>query len=181
VRLGGNSVRATLAGAAVLLGVASTPAAAAVPKCTAAHLKPWAGGQTGTAGGNIAEFGFVNKGVRVCSLKGFPKLQMLDAAGQPIATTDTPNKGAGAPDYPPKLVVLPPRKRAYFLVNYPVFTGTGSTSCPTATKLALTPPGSSSALVLGGSGAAIQPFAGNDTSLGCGLVYVSAVSAKPGL
>jgi hypothetical protein len=166
---------------AASLVLAPTGEASGVPKCAASHLKAWAGGQSGTAGGNVAEFAFVNKGASACSLIGYPKLQMLSSAGAQISTTDHSGAGAGTVSPPRKLVVIKPGKRAYFFVSYYVYTGTGSATCPTAAELALTPPGSSTAVTLSGSGAAIQPFAGSDTSVGCGVVYVTALSAKPTL
>jgi hypothetical protein len=136
------------------------------------------GSTTGNLGTVLAEFAFVNASSQKCSLIGYPKLQMLNAAGQPISTTDEDSPVSAYPEITRKLVVLAKGKRAYFGVFYPDHTGSGNMGCPTASALQLTPPGSTQAVTLRGAGAAITPYAGSDTHLGCGLVQPTLVSAK---
>lgn len=85
------SVLVVALGAATLaLGSGATAAAtASVPRCSPTQLKAWAGPTTGTAGGQQDEFAFVNASAHACSLIGYPKLQMLNAAGKTLPTTDT--------------------------------------------------------------------------------------------
>jgi hypothetical protein len=125
----------------------------------------------------LTEFAFVNTGTKTCSLIGYPKLQMLNSAGGDIATTDE-HAPPGFDGIKRKLVVIAPGKRAYFGAAYPDFTGAGNKVCPTSTELALTPPGSTAPVTLAGSAAAITPFAGSNTQIGCGIVQMTYVSAK---
>jgi hypothetical protein len=162
----------------VALGTTTGSAAASVPRCTAAHLKAWAGPVQGNLGTDLAEFAFINTSSKKCSLIGYPKVQMLNGAGQQIATTDRDSPVSAFPDITRKLVVLAKGKRAYFGVFYPDHTGSGTMVCPPAATLELTPPGSTQAVTLRGSGAAITPYAGSDAALGCGLVQPTLVSAK---
>jgi hypothetical protein len=57
-------------------------------------------------------------------------------------------------------------------------TGTGDMVCPTAAALELTPPGSTQFVTLHGAGARIAPYAGSDTRAGCGIVRLTALTAK---
>jgi len=167
-----------LASALALMLLAPGSAAASVPRCTAAHLKAWAGLLQGNLGTDLAEFAFINTSSKECSLIGYPKLQMVSRTGQQIKTTDRDSPPSAFPEITRRLVVLAKGERAYFGVFYPDHTGSGTRVCPTAATLELTPPGSTQAVVLRGSGAAITPYAGSDTALGCGLVQPTLVSAK---
>jgi hypothetical protein len=167
-----------LVSALALVLLAPEPAAASVPRCAAAHLKAWAGPVQGNLGTDLAEFAFINTNSKECSLIGYPKLRMVNRAGQQIATADRNSPLSAFPEIRRKLVVLAKGKRAYFGVFYPDHTGSGTRVCPTAARLELTPPGSARAVTLRGSGAAITPYAGSDTALGCGLVQPTLVSAK---
>jgi hypothetical protein len=132
----------------------------------------------GNLGTDLAEFAFINTSSKECSLIGYPKLQMVSRAGQPIATTDRNSPVSAFPEITRKPVLLGKGKRAYFGVFYPDHTGSGTRVCPTAAMLELTPPGSTQAVTVRGSAAAITPYAGSDTALGCGLVQPTLVSAK---
>jgi len=167
-----------LASALTLMLLASGSAVASVPRCSAAHLKAWAGPVQGNMGTDLAEFAFINTSSKECSLVGYPRLQMVNGAGQRIATTDRDSPVSAFPEITRKAVVLAKGKRAYFGVFYPDHTGSGTIVCPTAAALELTPPGSTQAVTLRGSGAAITPYAGSNTALGCGLVQPTLVSAK---
>ena len=161
------------------LGLASVSSSArsGVPTCSAAELGAWGGPSSGAAGTILTEFAFVNTGTRKCSLIGYPRLQMENSAGGDISTTDE-HAPAGFDGIRRKLVIIAPGKRAYFGAAYPDSTGAGNKVCPTSTQLALTPPGASAPVTLAGSAAAITPFAGSRTGIGCGIVQLTLVSAK---
>ncbi|MGD0197076.1 MAG: DUF4232 domain-containing protein [Solirubrobacteraceae bacterium] len=168
-----------LALVAVPLGaVAPRSIAASVPRCQATQLAAWAGPTQGNLGTDLAEFAFVNMSSRECSLIGYPKLQMLNVSGRPLSTTDQSSPVSAFPEITRRLVVLAKGARAYFGVFYPDYTGSGTAPCPTAASLEFTPPGSTRAVTLHGSGAAITPYAGSDRRLGCGLVRPTLLSAK---
>jgi hypothetical protein len=167
-----------LSSALALMLLVPGSAVASVPRCTPAQLKAWAGPVQGNLGTDLAEFAFINTSSKECSLIGYPKLQMVSRAGQQIRTTDRESPVSAFPEITRRPVVLAKGKRAYFGVFYPDHTGSGTRICPTAAALELTPPGSTQAVTLRGPGAAITPYAGSDTALGCGLVQPTLVSAK---
>ena len=166
-----------LAALILAAGAATAATAVYVPTCKASSLSAWGGPTQGAAGTLLTEFAFVNKGASECSLIGYPKLQMLDAAGRPISTTDR-HAFQGFDGIERRVVILAPGERAYFGAAYPDFTGAGQRKCPTAAALVLTAPGASQPVELRGPTAAITPYAGSDVKLRCGLVQMTYVTAK---
>jgi len=146
----------------------------AVPRCTASHLRAWAGTTTGAAGHLLAELAFVNRGHARCSLSGYPRVQMLDAAGRPIRTADE-DASPGALGIERRTVVLAPGQRAYFGVHFANKTGFGSLVCPTASRLRLMLPGRRESVVLSGPGARIAPY-GGAAGHACGALQVTPVT-----
>ncbi len=186
--LKGQAVMATIACAVALvpamgLAVAVSPASAArvaarksVPRCATASLRVWVGRTTGAAGSRAAEFGFTNDSNGTCSLYGYPRVQMLTKSGKNLSTTD--EKASGAFGIQEKTVGLAPGKTAYFGVLYPSETGYANLTCPTSATLKFTPPQNTATIVLHGSPAHIAPYGGTTEHLHCGIVRVTAVTAK---
>jgi hypothetical protein len=170
------------------LAVAVSPASATrggaaerVPRCATNSLRVWVGitrvsidPTTGAAGSRAAEFGLINGSSRTCSLYGYPRVQMLTKSGN-LSTTD--EKASGAFGIQEKTVILAPGKTAYFGVLYHSQTGYALT-CPTSAALRFTPPQDTRTVALLGSAAQIEPYGGTTEHLHCGIVRVTAVTAK---
>jgi hypothetical protein len=123
-----------------------------------------------------AEFGFTNRGAKSCSLRGYPRVQMLTDSGKLLATFDQAAPGAFGIDV--KTILLAPGATAYFGVMYADGTGYAKLTCPTSAALKFTPPQTTATVTLRGPGARIQPFGGTIQHLKCGIVRVTAVTAK---
>lgn len=179
-RLGARSpllLAAACLGASVLLAPASAPAGAArVPACAAAALSPVYVNTSAGAGSRDGEYGFENHGRSACALRGYPTVQLRASSGAALPTSE--NHAEGAYGITVKEVDLARGKVAYFGIHYAAQTGYGTLHCPTSSALALTPPGLTAALVVRGSGGQLQPYGGSTVHLHCGVLDVSALSAK---
>jgi hypothetical protein len=166
-------------GIAVAVSPASAARAAAtasVPRCATASLRVWVGRDTGAAGSRTAEFGFTNDSSRTCSFYGYPRVQMLTTSGKNLSTTD--EKAPGAFGIQEKTVILAQDKTAYFGVLYGSATGYANLICPTSAALKFTLPQNTATVTLHGSRAQIAPYGGTTEHLHCGIVRVTAVTAK---
>ncbi len=171
--------RAAVVAAAVTLAVVLATSArggGSVAFCSAGQLAPVYVNSTGAAGSIDGQYGFRNRGSQRCELTGFPRVQMLKASGRPLSTTE--RLATGAYGIMVKPVFIAPAAVAYFGIHYASATGYGRRTCPTSAALTLTPPGGTIGLVLHGKGARIQPFGGTIPRLRCGIVDVSALTAK---
>lgn len=149
--------------------------ASAVPSCSGSELSVKAVSLRATAGHLTSEFAFVNTGHEACMLVGFPRLQMLNAAGRAIATTDRKSApGAVIAGVRARPVVLPHGKHALFAVEYADSTGFQNLVCPTAAQLRITPPLLRRRIILKGRGAHIAPYGGGRGSR-CGLLIATPV------
>jgi len=153
---------------------AATPAS--VPRCAPSALAVLSGRSTGAVGTIAAEFGFTNHSAKTCSLHGYPGVQMLTKSGKNLSTTD--EKAPGAFSIEEKAVVLAPGKTAYFGVLYADQTGYAKLTCPTSAALKFTPPQDTRTVTLHGSHAQIAPYGGSTGHTHCGIVRVTAVTAK---
>jgi len=156
--------------------VARAATTARVPRCATVSLRVWVGITTTAMGTVAAEFGFTNHSTKTCSLYGYPRVQMLKKSGKNLSTTD--EKAPGAFGIQKKKVVLAPGKTAYFGVVYHNQTGYAKLTCPTSAALQLTPPQDVRAVTLYGSVAQIAPYGGTTEHLHCGIVRVTAVTAR---
>ncbi len=156
--------------------VARVRAPASVPRCVASALAVWSGRTTGAAGTLAAEFGFTNHSAKTCSLYGYPHVQMLTKTGKNLSTTD--QTAPGAFSIKEKAVSLAPGETAYFGVLYADETGYPNLTCPTSAALKFTPPQTTRTVTLYGSHARIAPFGGSTEHPHCGVVRVTAVTAK---
>jgi hypothetical protein len=123
-----------------------------------------------------AEFGFTNHSAKTCSLYGYPGVQMLMKSGKNLSTTD--EKASGAFGIQEKTVVLASGKTAYFGVLYADQTGYAKLTCPTSAALQFTPPQDTAKVTVYGSPTQIAPYGGSTEHLHCGIVRVTAVTAK---
>lgn len=145
----GRSPRFRL-GAAVLLAAALAAVAATAPasaasaaKCRTSQLSAKLGQSSGAAGTIVFAVILRSKG-ETCTLKGFAKLRLLDAAG--ALPTKVRHRGLAILNQPVKRVTLGPGKRATILISYEDVPVGNETSCPTGTALAVTPPHDSGVL-----------------------------------
>ena len=169
-------VGAWLPGSIVSAGASLRAVAASSPRCALRALAAWGGPSTGAAGSIAGEFGFTNRSTRTCSLFGFPRINMLDASGGNISTLD--RTAPGAFGIAAKTVVLAPGATAYFGVEYASQTGFATLRCPKSVALRITPPQVAGSLTLRAPAARIAPYGGTTKQLECGIVHVSAVTAK---
>ena len=101
---------------------------------------------------------------------------MLTKNGKNLSTTD--QTAPGAFSIKEKTVVLAPGETAYFGVLYADQTGYPNVTCPTSAALNFTPPQITRTVTLHGSHAQITPYGGSTEHLHCGIVRVTAVTAK---
>lgn len=151
-------------------------AAAGSPLCSAGQLSLVFVDSTGAAGSTDVEYGFRNRAAHACVLEGYPVVRMLKASGASLSTTEVHTPGAWG--ITPKPVDLAHGKIAYFGIHFADATGYGRLQCPVSGALELTAPGTSTGHVLHGRGGRIRPFGGTTVHLRCGVVRVSAVTAK---
>lgn len=112
---------------------------------------PCGEGQLTAAGGRgpwqaMNQYGHVivlrNVSDSACSLRGYPGLRLVDAAGHPIGKDAARGGGYVYPDPGPTTVVLAARTGiASFTFGGPAMTGGGQTPCPTSAAALVYPPG----------------------------------------
>ncbi len=108
-----------------------------------------------------------NTGSTSCTLDGFPGLSVVSADGSDVPGTVQPGGPLRFESVAPSLVTVAPGAAGYVNIGLPDTPGAGQTSCPTASSLAVTPPGLASALTVP---VQLQVCAG-------GTIHVSAVFA----
>jgi hypothetical protein len=161
---------------AVALTGAAAKASATTPLCSAHQLSAVYVDASGAAGSVDVEYGFENTSTHRCEISGYPGVQMLKASGQKLATDE--QLATGAYGITVKPVLLAHKAVAYFGVHYAAQTGYGNLKCPTSVAVKLSPPGTSVGLLLHGQGGKIQAYGGSIPHLQCGILHVSALSAK---
>ena len=156
--------------------VANASSIAIVPTCHSSQLRVEQG-LVGAAMGHIGitAAGFRNISKTVCTLKGFPALQMLDAQGRRIATHMMHGASASVPFIAMRVVVLRPGGVAKFDLGYANQTGYGSANCPTSAAVTVTPPNNLNPI---NARWHLQPYGGSTIAkLRCGEITVSPVYA----
>ena len=125
----------------------------------------------------ITGAGFKNISTITCTLKGYPVLQMFDAAGHPIPTHVIRGTSYTVQSIPEKAVILAPGTEAMFDLGYSNGTGYGTASCPTSAQVEITPPSAGWSIKVSWQ---IQPYGGDSIpQLRCGEITVSPVYAAP--
>ncbi|MDT4952720.1 MAG: hypothetical protein QOJ02_858 [Acidobacteriota bacterium] len=120
-------------------------------------------------GARAVDFAFKNTSNTPCTLKGYPRVQLLDRSGRPARHGLAVNNADLAGEQPgqtPQLVTLAPGKTAWFLFHYNNG-GAGHIGkpCPTYPKMQITAPGTKRAFIL------------RDSIQSCREVEVSAVQS----
>lgn len=108
-----------------------------------------------------------------CTLRGYPRLQMLNAAGAPITTRLHVGADYIVPPIPVQTVTLAPGGAAGFLVGYESATGFQSLTCPTSSTISIYPPHDTTALRVHWH---LAPYGGSVTALRCGILTVSPIA-----
>ena len=170
------AITVTIACAVAVVPVVGRAAAGTVPRCAATSLAIWVGPTTGAMGSNAAEFGFTNNSASICSLHGYPFIQMLKKSGAKLSTSEA--KAQGSFKIQDKTVVLLPGETSYFGVVYASQTGYANLTCPASAALKFTPPQAAGSITLHGSHAQIKPYGGTTEHLKCGIIHVTPVTAK---
>lgn len=118
-------------------------------------------------GARMAAYAFTNTSTRLCTLKGYPRFEVLNASGRIVIRGRA--AAAGDAEQRPNLIALEPGKTATFFVTYNAGgAGRVGKPCPTYPKVRITAPGNKRGLVLR---KAIQL---------CGEVEVSPVGPSSG-
>jgi hypothetical protein len=136
-------------------------------------------GQDGAALGHvgIGASAFQNISATACTLQGYPKMQMIDAAGSAIPTHVINGTSYTVVSRPDDLVVLAPGAQALFDIGFSSKTGYGTAVCPTSAQIEITPPGSDKSITVPWK---LQPYGGPTIAkLRCGEITVSPVFAAP--
>jgi hypothetical protein len=121
-------------------------------------------------GHNTIDYAFKNKSATPCTIKGYPRFELLDKSGavrphgRAINSQQLPGEEA---KQPPRLVTIEPGKEAGFRVYYNSG-GAGHIGkpCPVSRKVRITPPGTT------------RPFILSESIKSCGEVQVSAVRSE---
>ena len=100
-------------------------------------------GSEGAAGTNEVTFSLRNTSGSACLMKGFPGAQLLSSTGAQLPTHVVPGGSYPFTNFAAAQVTLAPGQSAYFNVGYSDVPHAGESTCPTATQVAITPPGAS--------------------------------------
>ena len=149
-----------------------------VQRCVSTQLAV-ALGHGGVAMGHIGQVvSFENVSTKTCTLKGYPGVEMLDAAGHPIRTEVTDGPSYTVASLPERAVTLTPGSKASFDLGYSDATGYGTAVCPTSAQVKITPPNASQPITVSWR---IQPYGGSTIAqLQCGQIAVSPVYSGSG-
>jgi hypothetical protein len=151
-----------------------SPSHEALPRiCHSAQLtvrRGFMGVATGSVGAHVV---FTNVSESRCSLEGYPKLQMLDAAGRHIPTVLHKGSFMTVPQMRVRPVSLAPGASASFYIGFEDATGYGDAQCPTSTRIQVTPPENTKPMTIAWR---LQPYGGSTIAkLRCGEITVSPV------
>jgi hypothetical protein len=130
------SAGALLAAVSAFAGPLAPTAGASI--CQAGQLHGKVGSSSGAAG-TITLAVVLRNGGAACTLKGFAGLRLRDANGK--LPTHVEHGGLAFLNTAPKLVALAHNGKATILIAYSDVPTGNETSCPTATKLIVRPPG----------------------------------------
>jgi hypothetical protein len=148
-----------------------------IPRCLTGQLRVTPGTSEGALGHIGVVVRFTNHSRSTCELYGYPGLQMLDAAGKALPTSVQRGIAYTVPKVPERAVKLPPGGRASFDLGYSDSTGYGNETCPSSTRVEITPPNDFKPLTIAWR---IAPYGGDIPHLKCGEITVSPVFAGAG-
>ncbi|HEY3062970.1 MAG TPA: DUF4232 domain-containing protein, partial [Chloroflexota bacterium] len=118
----------------------------------------------GAAGTILDVLQLTNTSSSTCVLNGYVTVQMLDATDAPMPTVSVPGGGIFVGWPGPSSVMLAPGASAPFGLAWSDVPTGAETSCAAAARLAVTPPGAVSALLL--DGVSIAPCNGGRINVG---------------
>ena len=121
-----------------------------IPGCTGANYALSILGTEGAAGTSEVTLGFRNTSSATCTLSGYPGVQLVGTGGTDIATNTVEGGGESFTNFAPSTVAVAGGATAFFNMGYSDVTTGTETSCPTATALQVTAPGTSSPLQVSG-------------------------------
>jgi hypothetical protein len=125
----------------------TTSTTAATTTCQPSQLRVALYGTEGAAGTNEVTFSLANSSTTVCTMYGYPGMQLLNAGGAGVPTVVLRGGGLSFENVAATNVSLAPGQVAYFNLGYnDVITGT--TTCSTATQVEITPPNDFSFVVV---------------------------------
>ncbi|PSR23881.1 MAG: hypothetical protein C7B45_00945 [Sulfobacillus acidophilus] len=140
-----------------------------LPSCSVGQLTvSYVDGVNGAGHDRLQVYALTSQSPSPCTLYGHPAVALLAATGQPIQTADIP---VTAPD---TIVTLAKGDPAWFVIEYQDAPSYRGESCPASTAFAITPPGSSSAVIVHGPGGHIHAYGSNE----CGEIQVQPVAPK---
>ena len=102
--------------------------------CAAAGLRVQQASKDGAAGHIHFVIALTNTAATTCTLSGYPSLEMLDRAGNPMLTRIS-HSDVSFPPTPPHRVLLAPRGSASFDVGYSHVPVGSEPSCPAASAV----------------------------------------------
>lgn len=140
-----------------------------LPSCSVDQLTvSYVDGVRGADHERLRVYAFTSQSPSPCTLYGHPAVALLTASGQPIPTADIPVTT------PNNIVTLAKGDEAWFVIAYRDAPSYNGESCPASAEFAITPPGSTSAEVVHGTGGHIHAYGSN----GCGAIHVQPVAPK---
>ncbi len=176
-----SNLRIAVAGAAafVALAGATNVSAAGTGGCTSGQLRPRPGQLSAATGHVIDAFSLVNRSASTCTLYGYPKVQMLNAHGAPMATHAirvSPGSGTffGNVD-PEQIVTLTPGRKAWFWLIFEQ-PGVLPGGCPTSSALRITPSGTGRGVTLTGSAGKLSTALQVPTVLRCSTFEITPLA-----
>ena len=125
-----------LAVAVAAVAVQTAAARPATAPCTAGHLSGKVRESSGAAGTIALSIAVRNTSPQACTLRGFPRLKLLDAAGGPLPT-HVIHGGLAIFQRPVTTITLAPGARASLLVAYSDVPTASETTCEHATRLSI--------------------------------------------
>jgi hypothetical protein len=131
-------------------------------RCHTAALDLALDGVDAGAGNRVGTFHLTNTQDVDCTFFGYPGAQLLDDASDPLPTTVVRGGGYFTSDLPPTQVDVQPHAAAIFRIHWEQVPVGNETSCPVASRLAVTPPDEYVALTIP---AQIQACGGGDLDM----------------
>jgi Domain of unknown function (DUF4232) len=162
-------------GALVVTATSGGSAGAGLPSRCLTRALAATVGQADVAMGHVGQVVHLrDRSSSRCTLRGYPRLRMLDASGRAMPTEVRRGSAYTVPHVRLRQVALRPGGEASFDAGFEDRTGFGTRHCPTSARVAITPPGDSTALTVVWR---IAPYGGDIPHLRCGEITVSPVFA----
>ena len=139
----GSGAAATTASPTTSSAASTTTSLPPGSACQAQSLTTRVTGTQGAAGTQEVTFALRNASGAPCPIKGFPGALLLSATGAQLPTHVVPGGTYPFTNFAPAQIVLVAGESAYFNLGYSDVPHGNESSCPTATQIAITPPGAS--------------------------------------